>query len=154
VINNNGKPKRIVPRSYDEWGKYVFFCLFQDESDFIFDYFFRLDQKLSRESNSDTNDEEEEGEDDEHEKQSLFANKSRPSNQISDKSQRLQMAEQHRLNGNIAFKSNNYQQSIDSYTNSIMLDKTNPVVYMNRAIACKKNSIYHYFYYLRLILFF
>lgn len=45
------------------------------------------------------------------------------------------MAEQHRLNGNTAFKSNNYQQSIDSYTKSIMLDKTNPVVYMNRAIA-------------------
>jgi hypothetical protein len=45
------------------------------------------------------------------------------------------MAEQHRLNGNIAFKSNNYQQSIDLYTKSLMLDKTNPVVYMNRAIA-------------------
>jgi hypothetical protein len=47
------------------------------------------------------------------------------------------MAEQHRLNGNTAFKSNNYQQSIDLYTKSIMLDKTNPVVYMNRAIARK-----------------
>jgi hypothetical protein len=107
--------------------------------DFIFDYFFRLDQKLSRESNSDTDDEEEEeeDEDDENEKKNLFTNKSRLSNQISDKSQRLKMAEQHRLNGNIAFKANNYQQSIDSYTNSIMLDKTNPVVYMNRAIACK-----------------
>jgi hypothetical protein len=55
--------------------------------------------------------------------------------QIHEKSQRLQMAEQHRLNGNTAFKSNNYQQSIDFYTKSIMLDQTNSVVYMNRAIA-------------------
>jgi tetratricopeptide (TPR) repeat protein len=47
------------------------------------------------------------------------------------------MAEQHRLNGNTAFKSNNYQQSIDSYTKSITLDQTNTVVYMNRAIARK-----------------
>ena len=45
------------------------------------------------------------------------------------------MAEQHRLNGNTAFKANNYQQSVESYNKSIMLDKTNPVVYMNRAIA-------------------
>ncbi len=64
-----------------------------------------------------------------------LANKSQPSDQVHEKSQRLQMAEQHRLNGNIAFKSNNYQQSIDLYTKSLMLDKTNPVVYMNRAIA-------------------
>jgi tetratricopeptide (TPR) repeat protein len=122
ITSNNGRPKRIVPRSYDEWGK--------------------LDQKLSRESNSDTDDEEEEDEDDENEKKNLFTNKSRLSNQISDKSQRLKMAEQHRLNGNIAFKANNYQQSIDSYTNSIMLDKTNPVVYMNRAIAYYKLNNY------------
>jgi Flp pilus assembly protein TadD len=47
------------------------------------------------------------------------------------------MAEQHRLTGNTAFKSNNYQQAIDSYTKSITLDNSNPVVYMNRAIARK-----------------
>ena len=59
----------------------------------------------------------------------------RPTDQIQEKSQRLQMAEQHRLSGNTAFKANNYQQSIDSYTKSITLDQTNSVVYMNRAIA-------------------
>jgi hypothetical protein len=112
------------------------------KSIFIFDYFFRLDKKLSRESNSDTNEEdnEEDGDDeeDEKEKKNLFENKSRLPNQIPEKSRRLQMAEQHRLNGNTAFKSNNYQQAIDLYTNSVLLDKTNPVVYMNRAIACKE----------------
>ena len=52
-----------------------------------------------------------------------------------ERSQRLRMAEQHRLNGNSSFKSNNFQQSIDSYTKSITLDSTNPVIYMNRALA-------------------
>ena len=104
-----------------------------------FDYIYRLDKKLSRESNSDTDEEDEaDDEEDENEKKSLFENKSRLTNQIPEKSQRLQMAEQHRLNGNTAFKSNNYQQAIDSYTKSILLDTTNPVVYMNRAIACKE----------------
>ena len=45
------------------------------------------------------------------------------------------MAEQHRLNGNAAFKSNNFQQAIDLYTESIRLDSTNSTSYMNRAIA-------------------
>lgn len=120
-------------------------------------YGFRLDQKLSRESNSD-NDEDDDDNEDEDVKPRLFhpfdllfieicfflswlAVKPRVLDQIPEKSQRLQMAEQHRLNGNTAFKTNKYQQSIDSYTNSILLDKTNPVVYMNRALACK--NLFH-----------
>ena len=59
------------------------------------------------------------------------------------------MAEQHRLTGNTAFKSNNYQQAIDCYTKSITLDNSNPVVYMNRAIARKLSE-----YSLRYLLFF
>ncbi|CAF4885668.1 unnamed protein product, partial [Rotaria sp. Silwood1] len=47
---------------------------------------------------------------------------------------RIHTAEQHRLNGDTAFKLNNYQQSIDLYTKSITLDK-NPITYMKRAIA-------------------
>ncbi|CAF4443833.1 unnamed protein product, partial [Adineta steineri] len=65
-----------------------------------------------------------------------------PTDQVHEKSQRLHMAEQHRLNGNTAFKSNNYQQSIDLYTKSIMLDNTNLVVYMNRALAHFKLNHY------------
>ncbi|CAF3435057.1 unnamed protein product [Rotaria sp. Silwood1] len=127
VINSNGKQKRIVPRSYDEWGK--------------------LDQQLDKELNSDNEDDEVDDEDDEDEndnnnKDEKTTNKSHPSNPIHEKSQRLQMAEQHRLNGNTAFKSNNYQQSIDLYTKSIMLDNTNPMAYMNRAIAYYKLSNY------------
>lgn len=50
------------------------------------------------------------------------------------------MSEQHRLNGNAAFKANNYEQSIDLYTKSVMLDNTNSVAYMNRAIACELST--------------
>ncbi len=60
--------------------------------------------------------------------------------QVHEKSQRLKIAEKHRLNGNIAFKSNNYQQSIELYTKSIMLDQTNPMAYMNRAIAREQSN--------------
>ncbi|CAF1187969.1 unnamed protein product [Adineta steineri] len=116
VINKNGKQKRIVPRSYDEWGK--------------------LDQKLSQETNSDSEDDN----DDENPTESRPPPP--PTDQIHEKSQRLHMAEQHRLNGNTAFKSNNYQQSIDLYTKSIMLDNTNLVVYMNRALAHFKLNHY------------
>jgi STIP1 homology and U-box containing protein 1 len=51
--------------------------------------------------------------------------------------ERKRKAEEYRLDGNAAFKSNNYQQSIEAYSKSIVLDTTNTVVYMNRAIACK-----------------
>ncbi|CAF4266199.1 unnamed protein product, partial [Rotaria magnacalcarata] len=42
VINTNGKQKRIVPRSYDEWGK--------------------IDKQIAREMNSDNDDDDEEQE--------------------------------------------------------------------------------------------
>ncbi|CAF0950852.1 unnamed protein product [Rotaria sordida] len=125
VINSNGKQKRIVPRSYDEWGK--------------------LDQQLAEELNSDNEDDEvddDEDDDNNNDKDEKTTNKSHPLNPIHEKSQRLHMAEQHRLNGNIAFKSNNYQQSIDLYTKSVMLDNTNPMAYMNRAIAYYKLNNY------------
>jgi tetratricopeptide (TPR) repeat protein len=91
--------------------------------------------------NSDSEDDDED-EDDDHDEDEKTTKKSRPSEQIPEKSQRLQTAEQHRLTGNTAFKSNNYQQSIDYYTKSIILDQTNPVVYMNRAIAYFKLNNY------------
>lgn len=59
-----------------------------------------------------------------------------PPNPIQEKSQRLQTAEQHRLNGNTAFKANNFEKAIDLYTKSIMLDNQSSAAYMNRAIAC------------------
>ena len=48
---------------------------------------------------------------------------------------RLHNAEQHRLNANTALQLNNYQQSIDLYTKSILLEP-NLLAYVNRAIAC------------------
>ncbi|CAM4747662.1 unnamed protein product [Rotaria magnacalcarata] len=112
VINTNGKQKRIVPRSYDEWGK--------------------IDKQIAREMNSDNDDDDEEQEFDDDEK---TTNQTSSSNTIHEKSQRLETAEQHRLNGNTAFKSNNYEKAIDLYTKCIILDSTNPMAYMNRAIA-------------------
>ncbi len=51
------------------------------------------------------------------------------------------MAKQHRLNADTAFKSNNYQQSIDLYTKSLGLDE-NIITYFNRSIACMLKSIF------------
>ena len=54
MINKNGKPKRIVPRSYEEWGKLVLFrCRY---SSIETERFFRLDQKLSKEMDGDNDD--------------------------------------------------------------------------------------------------
>ena len=54
---------------------------------------------------------------------------------VNDAKERAEKADEHRLSGNTAFRSNNYQQSIDSYTKSIQYDDNNSVVYMNRALA-------------------
>ncbi|CAF3784793.1 unnamed protein product [Rotaria sordida] len=55
-------------------------------------------------------------------------------NESYEDNKRRHTAEQHRLNGDTAFKLNNYQQSIDLYTKSIILDN-NSITYMKRAIA-------------------
>lgn len=62
---------------------------------------------------------------------------------VNDVKERTEKAEEHRLSGNTAFKSNHYQQSIDSYTRSIQYDDNNTVVYMNRAIARMSNFDSH-----------
>ncbi|CAF1273581.1 unnamed protein product [Adineta ricciae] len=117
VINKNGKSKRIVPRSYEEWGK--------------------LDQKLSKEMDGDNDDDD----DDDHDTRKPTT-ESRPVNSKQTKADRLRTAEQHRLDGNSAFRSNKYQQAIDHYTKSITHDDANSVVYMNRAIAYFKVDNY------------
>ncbi|CAF3328850.1 unnamed protein product [Rotaria socialis] len=121
VINTNGKQKRIVPRSYDEWGK--------------------IDKQIAREMNSD-NDDDGDDDDEEFDDDEKTTNKTPSSNAMQEKSQRLETAEQHRLNGNAAFKSNNYEKAIDLYTKCIILDNTNPMAYMNRAIAHYKLNSY------------
>lgn len=48
----------------------------------------------------------------------------------------IEFAEEHRVHGNNAFRTNNYEEAIDAYTKSIQYVDNNNVLYMNRALAC------------------
>ncbi|CAF1219727.1 unnamed protein product [Adineta steineri] len=82
----------------------------------------------------------------EHEQKVSHDFDSSDGNDISDESyqinKRRHMARQHRLNGNTAFYSDHYQQSIDLYTESLSLDE-NIFTYYNRAIAYFKLNDYN-----------
>ena len=87
----------------------------------------RLEKSIGDESSSDHEEPKKE-----KKKTVPVAPPAKPNNDVKD---RAQKADEHRLSGNTAFKSNEYQQSIDSYTKSIQYDDNNIVVYMNRALA-------------------
>lgn len=96
MINNN--VIRSTPKSDEEWNQ--------------------LQHQISREFNSDNEDE-------------VTDSKSYETNK------RLHRAEQHRLNADTAFKLKNYQQSIELYTNSLAIEN-NLIVYLSRAVAYVK----------------
>ncbi|UJR21886.1 hypothetical protein I4U23_024958 [Adineta vaga] len=62
-------------------------------------------------------------------------------NESYETNKRRHIARQYRLNANTAFQSNNYQRSIDLYTESLALDE-NIIAYFNRAIAYFKLNDY------------
>lgn len=96
--------------------------------------FCRLEKSIGDDLKSDEEDDEEKKE------KPKASNPPAPTQPVDNAKERLQRADAHRLSGNEAFRSNNYQESIDSYTKSIQFDD-NSLVYMNRALARRCSNL-------------